>query len=359
MATNFAATRDDRAAIGAEIGSGCMVYANLRCPRCAAPHAQTSWLREDWKTRFKLMRIAAEILAARKTSQIPVWTGKKFKTKADKLRALRSSRNGMTLNSDQRLVLMLLDGEEGGMTAEELCFALVAPPTDAKQRKDAIARFESTVLSTMFNGGNLKKIAGRYALAAIGSDGPAIRLVPDFTVSASGTVKGGVAYGVEGQGRVGEINVNLNGQFMLGLLVTAEKTFIAASGTGLAHGGFKEVAKNSGFVVCGPRTASHGTHKSITGLAISADLYQATKDPSATDPGNCAAPRMLETAFEDAGVNKTLHGQWRMSEIWFLPKTDTRTREQENGLYWTHGASAESCKTCENLAPLLMCPRTS
>jgi hypothetical protein len=149
-----------------------------------------------------------------------------------------------------------------------------------------------------------------------------------------------------------------SGEFMIGILICPEKTFVAASGPGFQNSKFRAVAQQKAYTVCRPRTAETTPRTTIFGAAISHDEYASAKDATAGEPGTCAAPRLIQEATEDPATDTERHEDWRMSEIYYLPNNDRRIREQnENDLYWLHGVTAHSCKTCEKLVPLLLCPK--
>jgi hypothetical protein len=63
--------------------------------------------------------------------------------------------------------------------------------------------------------------------------------------------------------------------------------------------------------------------------------------PSDTnDPGNCAAPRMIQAAVQ-AGLTPVA-----MTEFWVGPANSN----------YSAGAHAESCDTCKRILPAMLCP---
>jgi hypothetical protein len=58
--------------------------------------------------------------------------------------------------------------------------------------------------------------------------------------------------------------------------------------------------------------------------------------------GRCAAPKLIHVA-----IQQNIQRPWRMSEVWFDPALQNNT--------YRHLDTAESCLTCRNLLPLLLC----
>jgi hypothetical protein len=140
-------------------------------------------------------------------------------------------------------------------------------------------------------------------------------------------------------------------KFMLGLLIAGGRTYVATSGGNLANAAFVAAAGRKGYTICPARRPLVGVNRSAGGRAIPAGQYMAMQAAGASPAGDCAAPRMIQRALELGAVNPA---GWEMSESYYQPNTDRRLRDDS---CWVHGLSAHSCKTCENLVPLLLCPR--
>lgn len=342
-------------------------YGNKSCPRCGRVHDAALHVRESRGSRFRTLQFAAEMMAYAGPARLPRWTD--GATRGEKLAALRSMRNGLPLAQNANVpyggrdiaerVCALLAGRPDGMTASEIEGALQPTKTEMKTirvrgqpnreelqtlpvKSDA---FLNQVLMPLVASGNVRVTAEK----------------PKRFVLRSAT----------NPGLSGAVTANATGEFMLGLLVCPEKTFVAASGSGLANNAFQGVAAMKGYTVCTAVSATTHPRRSLIGTQITEAAYAATRAPNAPEPGNCAAPRLLQMAFRDPAVDKRRHAEWQMSEIFYLPGTDARSRRQNEGLveipggymrdaskdlYWTHGATAESCATCDRLVPLLLCP---
>ncbi len=337
-----------------------LVYGRTACPRCLAPHAEASWLKETWQTRFALLRFTTEMMADKSRSKARSWTD--MKTKEEKLRALRSMRNRMPMfdtamsklggSSIRQEILrtMAFYEEMGyrGLTLQDLHAAL--DPTEftssgAQKGALPIDKFRS-VLAELEKAGNVRSEGAgsekKYWIGGIG--GPPRKIDPTLDDRATHML-----------GAIHEMAIELPGEFMIGLLKTPTKTFVAASGTGLTSQAFKNTRKAvfPAWVECVARTAAKGPHLSRTGRVIQTAEYSGCQGHAASPPGNCAAPRLLEMAFADPAVDRGTFRQWAMSEIWYLPSP---AKMASSDLAWTHGISAESCATCANLVPLLCCP---
>lgn len=138
---------------------------------------------------------------------------------------------------------------------------------------------------------------------------------------------------------------------MFGILITPSRTYAAHSGpTNAGNTPFLQKATQKGYTACPPRTATGGPHTSFCGTVITPAEYTACYvAQGGYVAGNCAAPRLLEQALEDHrangwGIN---FANWFMSEVMYQPGQVGN---------WTHGLTAESCKTCKNLVPMFLCP---
>lgn len=155
---------------------------------------------------------------------------------------------------------------------------------------------------------------------------------------------------------------------MLGLLITPNATYVTAAGTfeNKTGGLFAYVATKKGYKTCGKN--DKGDTPSISNVRITKLQYESCKSPNSQVPGSCAAPKLIQQYIADARQNRWAIqvSQLHMSEIYFVPNTETRRNMMDanqsggsgnaNGLYWTPGLTAHSCETCERLVPLLLCP---
>jgi len=149
------------------------------------------------------------------------------------------------------------------------------------------------------------------------------------------------------------MNAGAGQKFMIGLLITPAATLVATSGGNLNNGSFVAAAGRKHYQICPARKATVGVHQSVVGRVIPAGQYMSMQAGGASPAGDCAAPRLIERAFELNAAPRNL-AAWAMSEVFYQPNTQRRTRDD---LYWVHGLSAHSCATCANLVPLLLCPR--
>lgn len=157
-----------------------------------------------------------------------------------------------------------------------------------------------------------------------------------------------------GPSRPPVIHAGAGQKFMLGILICGGTTLIAASGNNHSRADFRRVAELKGYRICPPRKATEGVNVSVCGRAIPAGQYMATQSAGASPPGDCAAPRLIQQALSMSGVAGSSQ-MWEMSEIFYQPNTERRTRDDS---HWVHGLSAHHCGTCDTLVPLLMCPNS-
>jgi hypothetical protein len=132
-------------------------------------------------------------------------------------------------------------------------------------------------------------------------------------------------------------NAKRNQGYMLGVLEATDSsgqvtTFTAASG--------KKVPGLSTNPSSSPDTRKHiADGKTMTtpgGRKIK--IEPASSDTN--DPGNCAAPKMIQAAIE-AGLEPVA-----MTEFWVGPGNSN----------FSEGAHAESCNTCKRILPAMLCP---
>jgi hypothetical protein len=338
-----------------------MIYGTRTCSQCRTPHDKRFHLKETWKSRFLLLQFAGELMAPKK-SNLPKWT--EMATKAEKLKALRSMRNGVPLYDStktataggpdirKQVVEALKSLHQLGydwLNAEDLHAFINPAELDSKGafKKDLTLDKFRNVLATMEKSGNVQVdgsgAAKTYRLADVG--GPPAKVDPSYDDRDAFR-----------RGLLDAVTSSKSGQCMLGILICPEQIFISASGAGMKIGDFKTIAERRGFTICKERTADTAPRRTIFGDPISREVYVASKADGASEPGNCAAPRLIQMATEEPSVDTERFQEWQMSEVMYLPITSARTREQSGGLVWTHGLTMHSCETCQNLVPILMCP---
>jgi len=160
-------------------------------------------------------------------------------------------------------------------------------------------------------------------------------------------------------------NIAVTGEnrFMLGLLISGRNVLVSASGDNSRRGNKVQaklvpIAKLKGYTLCPPidRTVAQ---TSRVGRTISVAEYAGAQAAGAAPPGLCAAPKLIHYACSVPALKENW-ANWEMSEVFYLPDTKKRTpKPGKNAPRWTHGLSAPHCATCNNLIPLLMCPRQS
>jgi hypothetical protein len=162
-----------------------------------------------------------------------------------------------------------------------------------------------------------------------------------------------VEMGTRSSGNAHIVHAGAGQKFMLGLLIAGPHTFVATSGNNLGNASFVAAANAKGYTICPPRSYSTGVNFSVVGRAIPAGQYMSMQAANASPAGDCAAPRLLQQAFQTLGAPHQPN-TWEMSEVFYQPNTQRRTSDN---LYWMHGLSAHSCATCQNLVPMLLCPQ--
>ncbi len=181
-----------------------------------------------------------------------------------------------------------------------------------------------------------------------------MQFLAEMSTAMAGTPEDYVVGRTVGPFRPPIIDAGAGQKFMVGLLLAGGQTLVSVSGNNLANGAFTAAVTRKRYVVCGARKAPVGVHNSVVDRVIPAGQYMATQGAGASPAGDCAAPRLIERAFEliPAGPLRD-PSTWAMSEVFYQPKTSRRTADD---LHWVHGLSAHSCATCQNLVPLLLCP---
>lgn len=146
------------------------------------------------------------------------------------------------------------------------------------------------------------------------------------------------------------IFVGAKQKFMTGILISGNDVLVAASGSNNRR--IEATANLKGYTLC-PEIHDSVGHISRVGAAIPTLVYQSTHRAGASQPGLCAAPRLIQHAFSIPDVRSNWRN-WEMSEIFYQPNTKRRTQDN---LVWAHGLSAPHCATCDSLIALLMCTR--
>jgi hypothetical protein len=140
------------------------------------------------------------------------------------------------------------------------------------------------------------------------------------------------------------------GRFMIGALVPKDrklKVLIACSGVGTRPEFLTAAQGMSNTVVC-PDVAQ--PVQTRAGMTVPQDMIASCKVDN--EPLACAAPKLIDYANR--------HGYplpYDMTEIWVDPQTHTRFFKEKKG-FSIHGHTIESCRTCMNVVPMLMCMET-
>jgi hypothetical protein len=147
------------------------------------------------------------------------------------------------------------------------------------------------------------------------------------------------------------VRVGFKERCMVGALVPKGprfKVLIAYSGVG-RRPKFDEAARGMDNTIVCPDVKKQNVH-TLAGFKISLELIDLCKVNN--EPLQCAAPKMIDYANRH---NYPL--PYSMTEVMFNPSTCERFFKQHKG-FTVHGQSIESCKTCENIVPLLLCNET-
>lgn len=144
------------------------------------------------------------------------------------------------------------------------------------------------------------------------------------------------------------VRVGFKDNCMIGALLPqspAFKVLIAYSGVG-GRPLFEAAARGmSNTIVC-PDVRKDNVY-SRGGIKIPVEAIDECKVNN--EPLQCAAPKMIDYANR--------HGYplpYNMTEVMFNESTHVRFFKQNKG-FTVHGQTIESCKTCENIVPLLLC----
>lgn len=304
-------------------GEDYATYGSGLCAHCNKIHEKPGWIQESGESRFKLLQFSAELATIDKAKDVKLTTSRqqgfrqKFNVEVDKLSA-------------NPLPELLVDAETNaklGVFTSQLAkspYKIKAPPTPPTGISISVTSpFNQT---SDYDPGKMEIVDGRNMLGELAA------------IQEEASRKDWYA--------------------MLGLLMTPEGTYVAAAGTfeGITAGLFAYVAKKLGYKTCDKN--KKGDTPSVGGAMISKQLYEGAKVDNVA--GTCAAPKLIQQYIADRMKVKgkidvsTLH----MSEIYFVPNTETHTAktQSQGGLYWTPGLTAHSCETCQKLLPMLLCP---
>ncbi|AOF89766.1 hypothetical protein BSY16_934 [Sinorhizobium sp. RAC02] len=147
-----------------------------------------------------------------------------------------------------------------------------------------------------------------------------------------------------------------NRRFMVGVLVPkgpSHKVLIACSKDGNKNG-FEAAARRMGNTIICPDVQRPVVTRG--GKRLSEDMVASCRDGN--EPLTCAAPKLIDYAIR--------HGYptpFDMTEVFIDPRSHAGffQRDSNTGVlsptkaFSTHGVSIESCKTCANLVPTMMC----
>lgn len=147
------------------------------------------------------------------------------------------------------------------------------------------------------------------------------------------------------------VRVGFSENAMVGALVprgAGHKVLIACSGVGVRPQ-FLEAAKGmSNTIVC-PDVIKQNVY-TRAGIKVPVELIDQCK--AGNEPLTCAAPKMIDYA------NRNHYPlPYSMTEVMFNPSTHRRFFQQHKG-FSVHGHAIESCPTCQNIVPLLLCRET-
>jgi len=151
------------------------------------------------------------------------------------------------------------------------------------------------------------------------------------------------------------VQVGFSENAMVGALVPKGgrfKVLIACSGVG-GRAKFMEAARGMGNTIVCPDVDKQNVY-TLAGVKVPPKLIDECK--AGNEPLTCAAPKMINYA------NRNHYPlPYSMTEAMFNPSTHKRFFEQPHQYkgFSVHGHSIESCRTCQNIVPLLMCTKPS
>jgi hypothetical protein len=290
-------------------------YGSEMCALCGKVHDKAAWIEESGKSRFKMLQFAAELATIDKTQDTNRSQGFAQGVQA------QIKKLGVNEPSKEELAAAKLAVFKSQLAKSPYQIKTPKPPSGIQI--SVTSEFEET---RYWNPATEKLVDGKNMVQTLSA------------IQEQGSRKDWAG--------------------MLGLLTTPESTYVSAAGTFAAktNGLFGYVAKKLGYKVCDKTTK--GDTPSISGVNISRQLYENTRVDNV--PGSCAAPKLIQQYIADKIKSRGQIdvSQIHMSEIYFVPDTDKNTEmtQSEGGLYWTPGLTAHSCKTCNKLLPMLLCP---
>jgi hypothetical protein len=148
------------------------------------------------------------------------------------------------------------------------------------------------------------------------------------------------------------VRVDFKENAMVGALVprgAGHKVLIACSGMG-ARPKFIEAARGMGNTIVCPDVDKQSVY-TRAGIKVPTDLIDKCK--AGNEPLTCAAPKLINYANRNGYPLP-----YSMTEVMFNPKSHKRFFEQHKG-FSVHGHTIESCQTCQNIVPLLLCRETT
>jgi len=334
-------------------GSDYILYGSKECPNCHQRHIAPQVIQEGPKSRFRLMQFAAEMTAYETKDQTR-------KAVADEFLKARMGSDLSKLNKNLQETRRAIENPNKVESID--------------RNKEKLASIQ-----TQYSELDKKLTSGLRDIRR-----PFLARFP----------KANKDYSLTSQA----LRQSADMKFMLGILLIDKYVLISASGSGTEHESFKAAAALKGYQICGPVDLDD-KHFSIVSRFISAQEYRGTQRGLGYQPGVCAAPRLLAKAFTISEIMSNLTKQespfnlknWQMSEIFYFPNSRARSAYEAESdkarlkhveekhkdtkgdptcleckqfdanpvgsLYWVPGLSAHSCETCEQLVPLLMCPK--
>lgn len=157
-------------------------------------------------------------------------------------------------------------------------------------------------------------------------------------------------------------NAEAERPYIIGVLKAGPLTFVAHSGGASAT--FTEALRRvtmtmPGLILAGPVVVPVQT-RGGTPIAPAVIAGCQAPLPGGNVPLSCAAPKLIDAANR----NPAAIMPYFMSEVWVDVRnferatavTGARTELVIAGVHTDHGHSRQSCATCQNVVPILMCP---
>jgi len=334
-----------------------LVYGDTTCATCGRVHGQEYHIRETQRSRVRALRLCAEVASFGQGNKwVMSWTeGRSAKERETLLRSMRDGRISPAALGYPAPLVREHGGDPAMFAAQKMPRGPDAPQqaaTEAELRDRAVTFFagymhvasEPTIegMAELFRmnkteTSRMARIATRMVM-----EGWLTQIGNQFHCTPPGNLAP----------RMPQFEGSPNTSFMIGVLISGHITFAAASGSGNNSGPFKEVIRKRGYRACKSRSADgSGQNRNLAGNTISRDVYAATQADSASPPGSCAAPRLIQEAL-DYLPTRNNWANWEMSEVWYFPANDPQAKGASD--LYTHSVSAYHCRTCQNLVPILM-----